>query len=219
MFPQLLNLPQSALFKSVANQSFSLRNRILSNPSTIEFLRAYILLATVGARIISGRKLRWKRDTLLSQAMKIGPAAAGGKGGMKLTGVDKAEITREDREVAEFVRIWKEQVGRLRSAIAAANSSLHDYQAHLVVPEINETMPIKTAIMAEGALQAPKSCSLCGLKRDERIQKVDTQVEDSFGEWWVEHWGHRGMQPLEWFRDIHKTYLAAWHLELTFCSL
>ncbi|PMD24167.1 hypothetical protein NA56DRAFT_29377 [Hyaloscypha hepaticicola] len=188
LFPPLFDLPQSTLFKAVANQTFSLKNRIISDPATVEFLRAYLLIAVVAARLIAGRKLRWKRDTLLSQAMKIGPAAAGGKGGMKLTGVDKAEATREDREAADVVRVWKEQLGRLRSAISIANSSIGDSSAHLIIPEINEAMHVKSQ---EGALTAPKPCIICGLKRDERINKVDVQVEDSFGEWWVEHWGHR----------------------------
>jgi hypothetical protein len=187
MFPQLFNRPQSSLFQAVANQPPSLKNRILSDPSTIDFLRSYILIVTVAARIIAGRKLRWKRDQILSQAMKIGPAVAHGKGGMKLAGVDKAETTREEREATDLVRIWREQVGRLRSAVAATNSSLHDNSRHLIVPEITENMTVKT----EGALTAPKACFLCGLKREERIPKVDFQVEDSFGEWWVDHWGHR----------------------------
>ncbi|KAI9740643.1 MAG: hypothetical protein M1818_004607 [Claussenomyces sp. TS43310] len=205
LFPQLFNLPQSSLFKAVANQPFALKNRVLSDPSTIDFLRAYILLATVAARLIAGRKLRWKRDKHLSQAMKIGPAAAGGKGGMKLTGVDKAEAAREDREASEVVRIWKEQVGRLRSTVATANSSIHDHSKHLTVPEINEVMPLKTATVAEGALTAPKACVLCGLRRDERIIKVDGYVEDSFGEWWVEHWGHRSCRN---FWHEHRLALA-----------
>ena len=188
LFSPLFDLPQSTLFKAVSNQAFSLKNRIISDPATVEFLRAYLLIAVVAARLIAGRKLRWKRDTLLSQAMKIGPAAAGGKGGMKLTGVDKAEATREDREAADVVRVWREQLGRLRSAIAVANSSIKDASAHLVIPEINEAIHVKTQ---EGALTAPKPCIICGLKREERINKVDVQVEDSFGEWWVEHWGHR----------------------------
>ncbi|PMD36450.1 hypothetical protein L207DRAFT_433854 [Hyaloscypha variabilis F] len=188
LFPPLFDLPQSTLFKAVANQPFSLKNRIISDPTTVDFLRAYVLIAVVAARLIAGRKLRWKRDTLLSQAMKIGPAAAGGKGGMKLTGVDKAEATREDREAADVVRAWKEQLGRLRSAVAVANSSIKDASSHLVIPEFNEAMHVKTQ---EGGLTAPKPCLICGLKREERINKVDVQVEDSFGEWWVEHWGHR----------------------------
>jgi hypothetical protein len=188
LFPTLFDLPQATLFKAVANQPFSLKNRIISDPSTIDFLRAYLLIATVAARIIGGRKLRWKRDTLLSQSMKIGPAAAGGKGGMKLTGVDKTEITKEDREAADVVRVWREQIGRLKSAIAIANTSIKDASRHLTIPEINDTMIVKTQ---EGALTAPKPCVICGLKREERLKGIDLQVEDSFGEWWTEYWGHR----------------------------
>lgn len=186
LFPQLFDLPQSSLFKAVANQPFSLKNRIMSDPSTISFLRAYLLIATVAAHIIAGRKFRWKRDTHLSQGMSIGPA--GGKGGMKLTGVDKAEIAREDREAAETIRVWKEQLGRLRSAVAVANTSLKDVSKHLAIPEIGDMMHVKNQ---EGGLTAPKACVICGLKREERVTKVDVKVEDSFGEWWIEHWGHR----------------------------
>lgn len=188
LFPSIFDLPQSALFKPVANQPFSLKNRIMSDPSTVKFLQAYLLLATVAARILAGRKLRWKRDTLLSQAMKIGQASAGGKSGMKLAGVDKAEITREDREAAEVARVWKDQLGRLRSAVAVANSSIHDHAQHLAIPNVSEAMHVKTE---DGALTAPKPCLICGLKREERVNKVDIDVEDSFGEWWVDHWGHR----------------------------
>lgn len=188
LFQPLFDLPQSTLFKSAANPPFALKNRILSDPLTIEFLRGYLLIAVVAARIIAGRKLRWKRDTILSQAMKIGPSAAGGKGGMKLTGVDKAEVTREDREAADVVRLWKEQLGRLKSAVAVANTSLKESSSHLLIPEINEVMHVKAQ---DGAMSTPKPCVVCGLKRDERIAKVDVQVEDSFGEWWTEHWGHR----------------------------
>jgi len=120
--------------------------------------------------------------------MKIGPAAAGGKGGMKLAGVDKAEITREDREAADVVWIWKDQLGRLRSTIAVANSSIHNASQQLSIPDVSEAMHIKTK--ARG-LTAPKPCLICGLKREERVNKVDVDVEDSFGEWWIDHWGHR----------------------------
>lgn len=188
LFPPLFDLPQSALFKPVSNQAYSLKNRIMSDPKAVEFLRAYLLIAIVAARIITGRKLRWKRDPLLSQAMKIGPSVAGGGGGMKLAGVDKAEVTREDREVTEVARLWKEQIGKLRSAIAVANSGMHDSSQHLAIPDVSEGMHVKTLV---GGLTAPKPCVVCGLKREERVNKVDVDVEDSFGEWWVEHWGHR----------------------------
>ena len=107
---------------------------------------------------------------------------------MKLAGVDKAEIIREDREALDLVRVWKEQLGRLKSAVAVANTSLQDVSAHLVIPEIGDIMLVKAQ---EGGMVAPKQCLICGLKREERVAKVDVGVEDSFGEWWSEHWGHR----------------------------
>lgn len=144
--------------------------------------------ARAAARIVAGRKLRWRRDNYLSQSMKIGPASSGRPGGMKLTGIDKLENRLEDGETEEAVRIWKRHVGSLRAAVATANSRQPDLK--LALPEIFETMPVRTAKPSEGALVAPKICFLCGLKRDERIEKVDMKVEDSFGEWWIDHWGH-----------------------------
>lgn len=110
--------------------------------------------------------------------MKMGPGT-----GMKLAGIDKAEITREDREAADVVRIWKEQVGRLRSAVAVANSRKGE---QLVVPEVGEIV-----VRVEGRPGREKQCVVCGLRREERVRGVDEKVEDSFGEWWVEFWGHR----------------------------
>ncbi|RYP63414.1 hypothetical protein DL770_009393 [Monosporascus sp. CRB-9-2] len=107
--------------------------------------------------------------------------------GMKLASVDKAQTAREDREATDVVAMWNEQIGRLRSAVAAANSSLKDSGDHLMVPDIRETMQVQTA---KGVPTAVKACLICGLKRDERIPKVDYGVEDSFGEWWTDHWGH-----------------------------
>ena len=138
--------------------------------------------ARAGARIIAGRKLRWKRDTFLAQSMKIGPASRK-TSGMKLAGLDKTESRREDAEAAEAVQIWKQHVGALRSAIASM-------ELQVTLPDIAESIPIRTVKASEGAAAAPKCCFLCGIKRDERIAKVDVSVEDSFGEWWTEHWGH-----------------------------
>jgi hypothetical protein len=204
VFAQLFNLPQTTLFQPVSQQSASLKTRILSDPSAINFLRSFILISTVAAHIIAGRKLRWKRDTMLSQAMKIGPAAAGGKGGMKLTGVDKAETAREDREATDIIQLWKEQVGKLKSAVAIANTSIKDPSLHLTIPDISEAMVVRTASTAEGGLTAPKVCLLCGLKREERVVKVDVNVEDSFGDWWVDHWGHRACRN---FWEEHESKL------------
>ncbi|KAI1769958.1 hypothetical protein F4818DRAFT_279361 [Hypoxylon cercidicola] len=184
VFPQLFDQANTSLYKPVSGQSFSTKNRILSDPKTIEFLKGYLALATVAARVIAGRKLRWHRDKFLAQRMTI--SAAGSKG-MKLAGVDKAQAAREDREAADVVAAWKEHIGRLRSAVATANSSMKSGVKQLKVPEIIDPMHIQIEKMAP---TAPKACVVCGLKRNERVSKVDYDVEDSFGEWWVEHWGH-----------------------------
>ncbi|KAI1393711.1 uncharacterized protein F4822DRAFT_21742 [Hypoxylon trugodes] len=184
VFPQLFEQANTSLYKPVSGQTFSIKNRILSDPKTIDFLRGYLALATVVARIIAGRKLRWHRDKFLAQRMSI--SAAGSKG-MKLAGVDKTQAAHEDREAADVVANWKEHVGRLRSAVAAANSSIKNSVEQLKIPEITESMHIQTEKMVP---TAPKSCMVCGLKRNERVAKVDYEVEDSFGEWWVDHWGH-----------------------------
>ncbi|OTB08633.1 hypothetical protein M426DRAFT_316644 [Hypoxylon sp. CI-4A] len=184
LFPQLFNQANTLLYKPVSGQPFSIKNRILSDPKTIDFLKGYLALATVAARIIAGRKLRWHRDKFLSQRMTI--SAAGSKG-MKLAGIDKAQAAREDREATDVVANWKEHIGRLRSAVAAANSSIKSSTEQLKVPEISETMQVQTE---KSVPTAPKPCVVCGLKRNERVSKVDYEVEDSFGEWWVDHWGH-----------------------------
>ena len=155
--------------------------------SRIQQIQEVLSDARAGARVLAGRKLRWKRDNILSQSMKIGPAS-GKTSGMKLAGVDKAETRREDQEAAEAVRAWKQQVGPLRSTISIIN--VHLSEGGLLIPEIAEAMPIRVSKASEGAVTAPKCCFLCGIKRDERIAKVDVDVEDSFGEWWREHWGH-----------------------------
>ena len=155
--------------------------------SRIQPIQEVLSHARAGARILAGRKLRWKRDNILSQSMKIGPAS-GKTSGMKLAGVDKAETRREDQEAAEALRAWKQQVGALRSTISMIN--VHLPEGGLSMPDISEAMPIRASKASEGAVTAPKCCFLCGTKRDERIAKVDVDVEDSFGEWWREHWGH-----------------------------
>ncbi|KAM0253579.1 hypothetical protein ACHAQJ_007251 [Trichoderma viride] len=180
-FPSLFS-SASVFFKPISGHSASIKQQVLSNPKAIHFLQGYILLATTAARVIAGRKHRWHRDKILAKSMSI--SAAGSKG-MKLAGVDKTQSTREDREAADVVAVWREYVGRLRSAVAAANS---EGKLNLRVPELSENMLVQTAKMVP---TGPKPCIICGLKREERVSKVDFDIEDSFGEWWVEHWGHR----------------------------
>ena len=151
----------------------------------IALLQKQMSTVRSSARIIAGRRLRWKRDAILSQSMKIGAA---GQSGMKLSSVDKNETRREDQEVSEAVHIWKKQIGPLRSTIAKVN--VHLSGEGLMIPDISETIPVRQGKAGEGAIKAPKCCFLCGVNRDERVAKVDVWVEDSFGEWWVDHWGH-----------------------------
>jgi hypothetical protein len=187
LFPELLNLANDTLFKPLNNQPLSIKDRVLSDSGTLEFMRGYLALATVAARIIAGRKLRWHRDKFLSQNMTI--SAAGGKGGMKLAGIDKSQAAREDREAADVISVWRDIVGRLRGAVAAVNAAIAKQgAAPLRLPELNENVAVQTA---KNVPTAPKACVICGLKRDERVPRVDANVEDSFGEWWVEFWGHR----------------------------
>ena len=152
----------------------------------------------VAARITAGRKIRWKRDTHLAQSMRIGQA---GKG-MKLSGVDRNELKREDREAAEFVQIWQKRLGNIRKALAMVNSQISG--SPLALPDIGEIMPIRTVKPTDGGIVAPKCCVLCGIKRDERVEKVDVDVYDAFNEWWVEHWGHSDCMT---FWTEHEQYL------------
>jgi hypothetical protein len=110
---------------------------------------------------------------------------------MKLTGIDKSENMKEEREVSDVVRAWKEQVGRLRHVVAAANQAKAGSLGS--VPDVQETMAVRRLKQAEGGIPARQPCMLCGLKRDERVAAADVAVDDSFGEWWVEQVNmHRG---------------------------
>lgn len=110
---------------------------------------------------------------------------------MKLAGIDKTQSAREDREAADVAAAYRDVVGRLRTAVAGANAAIAKGTGlgeRLRVPELAETARVETV---RGALTAARACVVCGLRRDERVVRVDFEVEDSFGEWWVEFWGHR----------------------------
>ena len=185
LFPSLFAAADDALFNMMAKLDLKQRQMLLAHPASHQFLKGYLGHCTVLAHIIAGRKSRWKRDQHLSQSMRIGPAAAGGKGGMKLTGVDRSEVAKEDREVLDTLRLWKVQVGKLRSAVTAA-STAPGLPKLPAVPEIAEAMPVKVSKPVEGGITASHACALCGLRREERVARVDGEVEDSFGEWWVQ---------------------------------
>ena len=108
-----------------------------------------------------------------------------------VSAVDKSQSTREDREAEDVLAAWKHTVGPLRSVVAAANAAGAKKGVALKMPELGGPSLVARPAAANAGLAAPRACALCGLKRDERIARVDFDVEDSFGEWWVEHWGHR----------------------------
>ena len=168
-----------------------------SSSTTQDLVNQVISASTVAAHVLAGRKLRWKRDAILAQSMSIGQAHSGKTGGMKLTKVDKSESLREDREAADLLQAWKRRVGQFRTAVKNAGSEKP-------LPEIAETLHVRTLDQLEGGVQSSYACALCGLKRDERVDKADVRVEDSFGEWWAEHWGHLGCKR---FWEEHKTSL------------
>ncbi|KAH6624930.1 hypothetical protein B0J18DRAFT_429698 [Chaetomium sp. MPI-SDFR-AT-0129] len=206
LFPTLLDLASTTLLKPLLTlpASSPAYQRVLAAPATLTFLRGYLALATVAARLIAGRRQRWLRDKFLAQGMSIAavPSSGGGQRGMKLASVDKAHAAHDEREAAEVVGVWKKQVGRLRTVVAGVNAANTNTTTtsssgpNLRVPDVAVGLAVSTA---KNVPTAPKACVVCGLKRDERVAKVDFDVEDSFGEWWVEFWGHRACRNF-WLR-------------------
>jgi hypothetical protein len=191
VFPSLFADAQEKLFKPVAAQTLPMRNKLMAEPATITYLQGYLVLANVAAHIIAGRKLRWKRDQHLSQGMRMGPASSRATSGMKLTGIDRGENAKEEREVSDVVRLWKEQIGRLRHVVSGVNQIKAGTLGR--GPDLQETMPVKTLKQSEGGIPARQPCMLCGLKREERVTAADVATDDSFGEWWIEQVNmHRG---------------------------
>ncbi|TKA23834.1 hypothetical protein B0A50_06969 [Salinomyces thailandicus] len=190
IIPTILAAAEQALFTPLSRLDPKQKHNLLSHPATHAFLTNHLTTSQALAHIIAGRKQRWKRDQFLAQSMRIGPAAAGPGGrktGMKLTGVDKSEAAKEEREVLEAVRLWRSQAGKLRSAVSGAAAGAGPQGKKLgTVPEIAEVMHVRALKAGEGGLIAAQACGLCGLKREERVVKVDEVVEDSFGEWWVQ---------------------------------
>jgi hypothetical protein len=144
------------------------------------------------SRIIAGRTLRWKRDTILSQSMRIGPA--GKPGGMKLSAVNKHEDVKEAQDAVDVLSLWRERAALFNAVIQTAGLR--------PIPPILGPSALKVIIAKpeQGGIKASHACALCALKRDERVLKVDEDVQDSFGEWWTEHWGHTGCRVF-WERN------------------
>lgn len=154
-------------------------------PTGVLSLQAY----RVCARVIAGRSLRWKRDTILSQSMRIG--AAGRSGGMKLTVLDKGESRKEDQAVEEAIASWTRFSHILNAAITKAKAQ-------------KPPMALSNKLSARPAtgldvVNSPLACATCGLRRNERVIGIDVGVTDTFGEFWIEHWGHKDCADV-WYR-------------------
>ena len=184
------NIPPPALLLSLLPTTFQSLVTLILSESTIPDLSDQITTAfRVSARIISSaaRALRWRRDTILSQSTRIG--VAGKSGGMKLSNLNKGESVREEREAAEAVEVWNSRIHYFLKILKASGT--------VVALKLSMTMPVKP-LRGPGVIQATIVCPVCGLKRSERVVGADdVGVDDVFGEYWLENWGHR--ECAEWW--------------------
>lgn len=119
--------------------------------------------------------------------MRIGPARAGKSSGMKLNAVNKHEDVKEEQDAVDVLALWRERAALFNAVVQSAGLR--------PIPTVAGPAALKvvTAKPRQGALKAAHACALCALKRDERVLRVDEEdVQDSFGEWWTDHWGHTG---------------------------
>lgn len=174
LFPQLV--------EQLRQEAAQIRKNLQQKGPLEEAASTILCTLKTAARVIAGRTLRWKRDAILSQSMRIGPARSGKPGGMKLSTVNKNEDIKEQQQAVDVITIWRDRSALFSSVVQAAGKR--------PVPVVAENVRAMTASAAQGAIKASHACALCGLKRDERLPKVDEGVEDSFGEWWTDHWGH-----------------------------
>ncbi|KAB8078260.1 hypothetical protein BDV29DRAFT_15447 [Aspergillus leporis] len=174
LFPQL--------FDQLRKEATEVRKNIQEKQKFENVASLIFCTLKAAARVVAGRTLRWKRDSILSQSMRIGPARSGKSGGMKLNTVNKNEDIKEQQGVVDVISIWRDRTALFNSVIQASGRR--------PIPVIPANARAMTATPDQGALKASHACALCGLKREERLPKVDDHVDDSFGEWWTDHWGH-----------------------------
>ena len=197
------NIPPPTILLSLLPTTFqSLVTLILSDPTTSNLthhaptagLSDQVATAfRVAARLIStpARTLRWRRDTLLSQSTRIG--IAGKSGGMKLSSLNKGETVKEEREGAEAVEAWNCKIHLVSKVLKSAGPG----SGGPTTLRLSMNLPVKP-LTGPGIIQAALVCPLCGLKRSERLVGVDdVGVQDVFGEYWLENWGHK--ECAEWW--------------------
>ncbi|KAL5343336.1 hypothetical protein BJX70DRAFT_165051 [Aspergillus crustosus] len=174
LFPQL--------FERLRQEGTEAKRNLQRTEALKSVALSIIYTLKAAARVVAGRTLRWKRDAILSQSIRIGPARSGKAGGMKLSTVNKNEDIKEKQEAVDVIQMWRDRAALFNSVIQAAGKR--------PIQSILESTRVTTATASQGALKASHACALCGLKRDERVPRIDENVNDSFGEWWTDHWGH-----------------------------
>ena len=104
---------------------------------------------------------------------------------MKLNTVNKHEDVKEAQDAVVVLELWRECAPLFSTVVQAVGLK--------PVPPVADPAALKviTARAEQGGIKASHACALCALRRDERVLRVDEGcVNDSFGEWWTEHWGH-----------------------------
>lgn len=174
--------PPSSLLQLLSSVFEELHTSHVENTISKTALAGKVLVVfRTASRIVAGRTLRWKRDTILAQNMRIG--LAGTKGGMKLATVNKSESAKDERDSQEMMRDWTKHVLEFNSILAQGGFPPHRMKL-TVAPSLKTLKYGSTS-------DASKECALCGLKRTERLPDVDVDLDDLFGEFWTEHWGHK----------------------------
>jgi hypothetical protein len=177
------NIPPPLLLLQLLPQLFETlaKRDLVQDP--IQHCNAVLQIHAVASRIVAGHSLRWKRDNILSQNNRVGPAAAGRKGGgMKLAAVDKNEGLKEEREIADVIQGWERHAHKFNSMVQKSG-----IQRPLMTLSKQLRPRRETGV---GVVSSHHACALCGLRREERVSGADFDVNDSFGEFWLEHWGH-----------------------------
>ncbi|KKY21347.1 hypothetical protein UCRPC4_g03783 [Phaeomoniella chlamydospora] len=194
------NIPPSSILFQVFPQIIHQKRKETPSPMSTDppskaLAQSLEILHGTATKLIAGRSLRWKRDTVLSQSMKISAAGTGTSRGMKLTALDKTESLKEEREVEELIGVWQRNAHAFNSLVTKAG-----LRSKSMVSLTLHGLKVRQ-ITGVGAFTAKEPCALCGLKRDERVIGVDVDIEDSFGEWWIDYWGHRGCW--QWWEDYN----------------
>lgn len=176
-----MNVPPPAIILALLTKAVSLVSSQVKTAGSDSAAIMAVQMYRVSGRVIGGRSHRWKRDTILAQSMKIG--AAGRSGGMKLASIDKGETRREEQETEDLLHAWSTHLHSLNQAMLRAKVSKPPIS-------LSSKLMIRTATGPDVIL-ATHVCPICGLKRNERVNGIDVAVSDTFGDFWIEYWGHR----------------------------